>query len=166
MPDQVLRRRHDDGDSRLVIGAEQGRTVRSDQRLSDQIVQFGIFGDSNDLVVALRKVNVSSQITDMHDRPDVRPRCFGRSVDVGNPGDCRGGMLDSRGNEGENGPSSVLHDLGQPHLPTLVGQQSTQIELLQSAGDGLARFVRLGVDADVSGENGSTIRGDQPTRAW
>ena len=47
--DQELRRVHDLGDARLVIGAQQRRAVAGDDVVADLVPQRGIFGDADDL---------------------------------------------------------------------------------------------------------------------
>lgn len=115
VPHQEGGRFHDDGQARLVIGAEQRRAVSGYQRAALQLFQLGIVDDSNHLGRVARQHNVAALVVAVHDGLDVVPAGFRRCVKMSDQGDHRCGRSASGGKRGRDNAKLILAGVADAH---------------------------------------------------
>ena len=76
MRNQVCGGGHDDRDTGLVVGPQQGRAVRRHHRSAAQVLQFRVVRNTNDLRGVARKCNVPAGVAFVHHGFHVRAACF------------------------------------------------------------------------------------------
>ncbi len=89
MIQQMDGRRHDHGDSRLVVRAQECRAVRGDDGAADQLGEGGILRSAQHTPRVARQHEIAPVVVGMHDRSHVFGRELGRRIDVREPGDAR-----------------------------------------------------------------------------
>ena len=144
--------RHDHRHARLVVGAEQRRAVRRDDRAADEPGQLGVVGDADHPRGVGGEHDVAAAVIAVHDRLHGGAARLGGGVDVGHPGD-RGGLRRRVGGHGghDDAVRRELH-VGEAEVAALALEQPAEVELLGGARARGRPLVGLGVDADVGEE--------------
>ena len=148
MRDQVRDRRHDLGDARLVVGAEQRRAVARDQIVPDVIRQLREFSTGDHLPLVAGEHDLAALVADAL-RLDVRAGDVGRRVDVREEPDRRHVVRDGRGHRREEIAVLVEVDVREPERQQLVAQQPQQVPLLLRRRECGRVLVGLRVDPRV-----------------
>ena len=150
--DQDLRRRHDLGYARLVVGAQQRRAVGGDDVVADLVVQFRMLADLDDPLRIARQHDVAAGIVAHDLRLDVGAGEVGRGVHVRAEADDRHRLVDIRRNGRVDIAVLVEMRVSEPHGQQFADQHAAEILLLVGRGLRLRLRVRLGVDDDIAKE--------------
>ena len=150
-----LDHRHHFGDARLVIGAKQRRAVRSDDVVTDQILEIGVLRNGNNLCLVIRQNNVAALVILVNNDVDIRPGNRRRRVHVSNESDSRHFRIVRQIPHNHSINNSLLADANILHAEVLqlFFQQSRQHKLLFSTRKLPGVLSRLRVDLDVTQES-------------
>ena len=148
MCEQIFRSGHDLRHARLVVGAQQRRAVRVDQRMSLEEAQLRKVRDFH------RHAGVQPDVLAVVILYDVRFHVgaahIGCGVHVGDESDDGGFFAAGRRGDRTHGVAVLVHrDLGEAQGLHLFGQIIEQHPLFRGRGESFARLVALGVERNV-----------------
>ena len=141
---EVLRRRDDFGDARLVVGSQERRSGPRHDVVADLRRQRGIVGETQHRRVIIGEDEIPSVVLTMHERLDAGAAHFRRRVHVSDEPDRRHRRLACRRRDGSRHVAVRVHGrVGEPQLAQLGGQISQQHELL--VGTRISRRALVGL---------------------
>jgi hypothetical protein len=148
--DKILGGCDDFGETGLVVGSKQRRTIRRDDVVADLIAQGRVFLSANDLLRVAGEADIAAGIIFQDLRLDVRTGEIGRRVHVGAEADDRNRLVDIRGNSGINIAVLVEMRVGKPDCQQFVDKDTSKILLLLGGRLRGRGRVRLRIDHNVA----------------
>ena len=147
---QVFRHGHDDGDTGLVVGAQQRRATGGYDILADFRQQVGRLLGREHLRRVVGQHDLAAVVGAMHDRLDAAGMEGGCSVYMGQKTDHRRAGFHGRRDRGEHRAVAGQRHFLRADLFQFLHKQVQQVKLDRRARRGARFFIRLRVDLAVA----------------